>query len=205
MGQGERAHQPTKGLSGPSTPSHITRRCGGATPRAAAPPGLGGKFPRGWGRPNPSRVSPVAAAHPLWKPRAPPPPPFPLYIVREREGSRTSSLAQPSLLLHLLLLHSAWRSPAGEPQTPPPPPRRAVGLLPQLILSPCWIKKEDTSPGCTCVEHGGAVRLALDRIFRDLNCRKYDSIIRVLETLSLSDLQGYEDAHPLPLLLLESP
>ena len=65
MGQGERAHQPTKGLSAPPTPSHVTRRGGGATPRAAAPPGLGGKFPRGWGRPNPSRVSPVAAAPPL--------------------------------------------------------------------------------------------------------------------------------------------
>ena len=45
----------------------------------------------------------------------------------------------------------------------------------------------------------------LDQIFRDLNRREYDSIIRVLETLLLSDLQGYEDAHPLPLLLLESP
>ena len=96
MGQGERAHQPTKGLSAPPTPSHVTRRGGGATPRAAAPPGLGGKFPRGWGRPNPSRVSPVAAAPPLGNPRAPPPPPFPLYIVREREGSRTLPLAQPS-------------------------------------------------------------------------------------------------------------
>ena len=47
----------------------------------------------------------------------------------------------------------------------------------------------------------------LDRIFRDLNRREYDSINRVLVTLPLSDLQGYEDAlpHPLPLLLLESP
>ena len=52
-------------------------------------------------------------------------------------------------------------------------------------------------PGCTCVERGGAVRLALDRIFRDLNRREYDSINRVLVTLPLSDLQGYEDALPL--------
>ena len=89
MGQGEGANQPTKGLCAPPNPSHVTRRGGGATPRAAAPPGLGGKFPRGWGRPNPSRVSPVAAAPPLGNPMAPPPPPFPLYIVREREGSRT--------------------------------------------------------------------------------------------------------------------
>ena len=59
MGQGEGAHQPTKGLCAPPTPSHVTWRGGGASPRAATPPGLGGKFPRGWGRPNPSRVSPV--------------------------------------------------------------------------------------------------------------------------------------------------
>ena len=90
----------------------------------------------------------------------------------------------PSLLIHLLLLCSAWRSPAGEPRAPLPPRRRAAGVLPQLLLSPCWIKKEETSPG----------RSALDRIFRDLNRREYDSINRVLVTLPLSDLQGYEDA-----------
>ena len=58
MGHGEGANQPTKGLCAPPNPFHVTRRGGGATPRAAAPHGLGGKFPRGWGRPNPSRVSP---------------------------------------------------------------------------------------------------------------------------------------------------
>ena len=97
---------------------------------------------------------------------------------------------------HLLIRSSAWRSSAGELQAPPPR-RRAAGALPQLLLSPCWIKKEETSPGCTCVERGGAVRSALDRIFRDLNRREYDSINRVLVTLPLSDLQGYEDALPL--------
>ena len=101
----------------------------------------------------------------------------------------------PPLQLHLLL-SSAWRSPAGELQAPPPR-RRAAGAFPQLLLSPCWIKKEETSPGCTCVERGGAVRSALDRIFRDLNRCEYDSINRVLVTLPLSDLQGYEDALPL--------
>ena len=45
----------------------------------------------------------------------------------------------------------------------------------------------------------------LDRIFRDLNRREYDSINRVLVTLPLSDLQGYEDALPLSLSLLASP
>ena len=110
-----------------------------------------------------------------------------------------------SLLQHLLLLRSAWQSPAGEPRAPPPPCRRAAKALPQLLLSPCCIKKEETSPGCTCVEHGGAVRSALDRTFCDLNRHEYDSLIRVLVTLPLSNLQRYEDAHPLPLLLLESP
>ncbi len=79
------------------------------------------------------------------------------------------------------------------------PHHHAVVLLDlhQPLLSPCWIKKEETSPGCMCVERGGAVRSALDRIFRDLNRREYDSINRVLVTLPLSDLQGYEDALPL--------
>ena len=62
------------------------------------------------------------------------------------------------------------------------------------------------SPGCTCVERGCAIRSALDQIFRDLNRREYDSINRVLVTLSLSDFQGYEDALPsLSLSLLVSP
>ena len=100
----------------------------------------------------------------------------------------------PPFQLHLLL-NSAWRSPAGEMQAPPPR-RRAAGALPQILLSPCWIKKEQTSPGCTCVERGGAVHSALDRIFRDLNRHEYDSLIRVLVTLPHRVLQGYEDARP---------
>jgi hypothetical protein len=57
-----------------------------------------------------------------------------------------------------------------------------VVVLPEISLyfsSPCWIKKEDTSPVYKCVECGGAVRSALDQIFRDLNRREYDSINRV--------------------------
>ena len=38
----------------------------------------------------------MAVAPPLGNPKAPSPPPFPLYIVREREGSHTLPLAQPS-------------------------------------------------------------------------------------------------------------
>ena len=33
--------------------------------------------------------------------------------------------------------------------------------LHQLLLPPCWIKKEETSPLRTCVECGGAVRSVL--------------------------------------------
>ena len=78
------------------------------------------------------------------------------------------------------------------------------GVLPQLLLSPCWIKKEETSPGCTCVERGGAVLSALDRIFRDLNRHEYDSIIRVLVTLPFRDLQEVSRCTP-SLSLLASP
>ena len=46
MGQGEGANQPTKGLSAPLTPSHVTREGG-------APPGLGGKPPAGLGAKSP--------------------------------------------------------------------------------------------------------------------------------------------------------
>ena len=37
------------------------------------------------------------------------------------------------------------------------------GVFPNLSLSPCWIKAWETSPGCTCVERGGAVVQRLDR------------------------------------------
>ena len=47
-----------------------------------------------------------------------------------------------------------------------------------------------------CVERGGAVRSALDRIFRDLNRCEYNSFIRVLAMLLYRNLQGYEDALP---------
>ena len=37
------------------------------------------------------------------------------------------------------------------------------GVFLNLSLSPCWIKAWKTSPGCTCVERGGAVVRRLDR------------------------------------------
>ena len=133
-----------------------------------------------------------------------PAPSTPIYSGEAHSSFTPCPWRSPLPPQHPFLRSSAWRIPAGELQAPPPR-RRAAGALPQLLLSPRWIKKEETSPGCTCVERGGAVRLALDRIFRDLNRREYDSLIRVLVTLPVSDLQRYEDAHPLPLLLLESP
>ena len=51
--------------------------------------------------------------------------------------------------------------------------------LPQPLLPPCWIKKEETWLFRTCVERGGAVRSVL-RIFGDSNHVEYDSLIPVL-------------------------
>ena len=113
-----------------------------------------GGAPLAWGASFPS----LAAAPPLagiWG--AGPLSLSPIYS----EGERGKQ--HPPPLLHLLLLRSAWRSPTGEPRAPSPPCRCAVRVLPQLLLCPCWINKEETSPGCTCVERGGAVVRRLDR------------------------------------------
>ena len=105
------------------------------------------------------------ASHPPWPPppgdwisQGPAPPRAPIYSGGEG--------GQPLL--------SPWRLP---PVTPLPPRLRfakpcrdpryfhhhAVVLLDlhQLLLPPCWIKKEETSLLRTCVERGGAVRSAL--------------------------------------------
>ena len=95
-------------------------------------------------------------------------PPLPLYILEGFWGCQQMSSTSP------------WRSPTS---LPPPLPRclakpcgiatllhhhHAVvllldGVFPNLSLSPCWIKAWETSPGCTCVERGGAVVRRLDR------------------------------------------
>ena len=64
--------------------------------------------------------------------------------------------------------------------------------LPQPLLPPCWIKKEETSLLRTCVERGGAVRSAL--VIGDLDHVEYDYIITVLLNASVRDLQRYVDA-----------
>ena len=94
------------------------------------------------------------------------PPPSPLYILEDFGAANTGVLTSP------------WRSPAS---LPPPLPRCLAkpcriatllhhhhpvvlmldGVFPNLSFSPCWIKAWETSPGCTCVERGGAVRSAL--------------------------------------------
>ena len=50
----------------------------------------------------------------------------------------------------------------------------------------------ETSPGCTCVERGGAVHSAL--VIGDLDHVAYDYIITVLLNASARDLQRYVDA-----------
>ena len=120
---------------------------------------LGGSSPLPWG-----------ARHPPWPPPPPwrfnllgPPPQGSLYKEGGGRAAAPLHLAPPFPLATPLPPADAWRSPAREPRAPSPPCRRPVGVLPQLLLSPCWIKKEETSPGCTCVERGGTVVRCLDR------------------------------------------
>ena len=106
----------------------------------------------------------MGGGNPRWG-RSPPPP---LYILGFW-GCHTHENTSPS-----------WRSPT---PLPPPLPRclakpcgiatllhhhHAVvllldGVFLNLSLSPCWIKAWETSPGCTCVERGGAVVRRLDQ------------------------------------------
>ena len=159
--------QPTQGLCAPPRLLHLRLR--GWPPLGQPHPlGLGGKAPGG-------ETLALAAAPPLAGPiclgRRPlggtlgaPPPLSPPYIKRGRGRAATQvrASALPSLSHeYLRLFRSAWRSPAGIPPPPSPPRRRAAGFLRQLLLPPCWIKKEETSPSCTCVERGGTVRSVL--------------------------------------------
>ena len=92
----------------------------------------------------------------------PAPPLALLYIVGRWRTSYLCLWCLPLPLQHILLLHRAWRSPAGVLQLHH---HHAVVLLLEpsssTSPSPCWIKKEETSLLRTCVERGGAVRSAL--------------------------------------------
>ena len=135
--------------------------------------------------------------------------PFP-YIYRYFWGCQRHE--SPSLLAQPYPSPSSSLAVLGEAllecHAPPPPPRRraAAGwIFPNLSLSPCWIKAWEMSPGCTCVERGGAVVRRLDR-----NQPRSDSLrVRLLHPHSCNafprrDLQGYEDALP-SLSLLVTP
>lgn len=118
-----------------------------------APPHLSPSHQGGWCTPQGSRPLPwgarrlggtqTLAASPPPLGRQPlgetlgvsPPPPLPLYIEREREGSHTPTChgAAPPLPRSPSPLRSAWRSPAEISPPPPPPRQRAAGGL-ELLL-----------------------------------------------------------------------
>ena len=112
--------------------------------------------------------------------------------------------------------HMFWRSPPPLPSTPPLPrclakPCRIATLLHHhhaivllldgvflnLSLSPCWIKAWETSPGCTCVERGGAVRSALgspvigsrrERLLQPRSFERFRAIYKVVCRCNLSPM-----------------
>ena len=126
--------------------------------------------------------------------------------MRDSEGSRTLPLAQP-----LPLSYTSSSSVAlGEalPENHELHHHHAV-VLSELSLnfsSPLARSRRRRRPRAVRVLNTEAplfgAQIGIDR---DLNRCVYDSTNRVLVTLPLSDLQGYEDALPLSLLLLESP
>ena len=82
--------------------------------------------------------------------------------------------------------------------------RHHAAVLPEFSLylsSPLARSRRRTRPRAVRVLNAEVPSVwHLDRIFRELNRREYDSINRVLVTLLLSDLQGYEDALSLSLI-----
>ena len=107
------------GLCAPPGPSPMAHG-GLAPPRAAAPPGLGGKAPRG-GNPRACAAlgrrppTALAAGPPRGNPRAPPSHLFPLYIEGQREGSQHTFVPRccPPSPITSSSSRGAWRSPAG--------------------------------------------------------------------------------------------
>ena len=97
MGQGEGAHQPTKGLSAPPTPSHVTSRGRGATPREGAPTSPG--YVRWGGRgaqPLSGLVCPLPLAHKAPQRLPGPPKHLSVTLVVTRYSQNNSGLQYPS-------------------------------------------------------------------------------------------------------------
>ena len=146
--------QPLSGLGASPLRAHAPRVWG--NPKGGRPPCLGGQGNPPGRRPllrldlrgpAPLSLAPIyicgggrAAAPKFWC--SPPPLPSPAPLPR--------CLAKPCKIAPLLLHHHAVVL-------------LLDGVFPNLSLSPCWIKAWETSPGCTCIERGGAVVWRLDR------------------------------------------
>src|SRR3954466_15489570 len=150
--------------------------------------GQGNQPPQGpcaWERENPKGEG----LHLTWESLLPPwpPPRWDLGLAASPRGGNPKGGAAPPFPLYIVgvlglqtheFLSCCWCSPAS--LLPPllrclaKPCRIATllqhhhavvllldGVFLNLSLSPCWIKAWETSPGCTCVERGGAVRSAL--------------------------------------------
>ena len=145
----------------PTQPIAQGREKGGANPRPGGPKAhqmvrhpllpLLAAAPPIWGAAAPPRVGTLGLAPPLPSP----------YIYRallaiEIHGFSLSLSAQPCSSPSSSLPALGEALP-GDLVSPPTPRRRVAGLLPQPLPPPCWIKVRETSPGCTCVERGGAV------------------------------------------------
>ena len=134
-------------------------------PRAHAPRvggNLGGGAPLAWGASLPPW--PPTPSRSIWRG------PSPLFLAPINRGVEGG------------LPHHIQGAAPPLPNTSPPPRELGEALpenchsitatpscccwspLPQPLPPPCWIKVQETSPGCTCVERGGTVVRCLDRI-----------------------------------------
>ena len=135
----------------------------------------------GWGAPHLpwGQGTPLAAAPHLdgvW----PAPPSQGAYIKGGREGSNISALGASLLPCNTSLFLSQKLGEA-LPETRYIHHHAVVLLdLHQPLLPPFWIKAWETSPGCTCIERGGACRPFGTRISGDLDHDEYDSFNPVL-------------------------
>ena len=123
----------------------------GGDPKGGAPPSLGGQAP--------SLAAPPSRSH---LEGAGPLPPSPINR-GARGGLHTTSKAQPLPSPTHLLLHVSLVKPCRRTATPSPPRRRAAvgALFLNLSFPLAGSRRRRRRPLRTCVERGGAVRLAL--------------------------------------------